>query len=157
VSTFVVGETFEHDHHVIDEQFAQFKRGLVEGEWLEEPFNGASEGLRHHIYVEEESLFPFLRVGGLVAPAMVMLREHGEIWQALDSVDSEIRGGRDASRALAGIATLESALEQHNMKEERILYPASGQVLSAANTEAVRVAFESGKRPDGWLPGNLRR
>ena len=155
MSTFIIGETLEHDHHAIDEKFAQFKRGLGRGEWLEEPLGEAAEGLRHHIYVEEETLFPYLRVGGLVAPVMVMLREHAEIWQALDAVEG-LRGG-STGQARESLRSLEAVLEQNNMKEERILYPASGQVLEAADTEAVRTSFEEGRRPDGWLPTNLRR
>lgn len=155
MTSFVVGEALEHDHHEIDSDFQRFREGLERGEWLTESFEHAAEALRHHIYVEEELLFPVLRVGGLVAPVFVMLREHAEIWQALDATEAEI--GRDPARALAAMATMFSVLEPHNSKEEQILYPASGQVLNADDTEAVRLVFQEGKRPEGWIPGNLRR
>ncbi len=155
MSDFVVGDVLEHDHHAIDSEFARFREGLERGEWLGEPFQHAAEALRHHIYVEEEALFPVLRVGGLVAPVFVMLREHAEIWQALDAMEAEV--GRDTTRALAAMATMTSVLGPHNSKEEQILYPASGQVLDPKDTEAVRLVFEEGKRPEGWLPANLRR
>lgn len=155
MSDFVVGDVLERDHHEIDADFQRFREGLERGERLDEPFRSAAEALRHHIFVEEEALFPVLRVGGLVAPVFVMLREHAEIWQALDAIEAE--AGRDTTRALAAMATMVSVLGPHNSKEEQILYPASGQVLDPEDTEAVRLAFEQGKRPGGWVPANLRR
>ncbi len=154
MSRFVVGQVLEHDHHAIDAEFARFREGLERGEWLREPFERAAEALRHHIFVEEEALFPVLRVGGLVGPVFVMLREHAEIWQALDAIEAEV--GRDTTRALAAMASMIAVLEPHNSKEEQILYPASGQVLNADDTEGVRLAFEQGKRPGGWVPADLR-
>lgn len=155
VSSFVVQDVLEHDHHELDAAFALFFAGLGRGEWLSEPLVRASEGLRHHIFVEEESLFPILREAGLIGPVFVMLREHGEIWQALDQI--EACAGGDFARAQAAFGVMRSVLEPHNSKEEQILYPASGQVLDAAATETVRVAFEEGKRPEGWLPQALRQ
>lgn len=154
MSRFVVGQVLEHDHHAIDAEFARFREGLERGEWLREPFERAAEALRHHIFVEEEALFPILRVGGLVAPVFVMLREHAEIWQALDAI--EAAAGVDSTRGLSAMATMISVLGPHNSKEEQILYPASGQVLNADDTEGVRLAFEQGKRPGGWVPADLR-
>jgi iron-sulfur cluster repair protein YtfE (RIC family) len=150
-----VGELLEHDHRAIDADFQRFREGLERGERLDESFRRAAEALRHHIFVEEEALFPVLRVGGLVGPVFVMLREHAEIWQALDAI--EAAAGVDSTRALAAMAAMTSVLEPHNSKEEQILYPASGQVLDAEDTKAVRLVFEEGKRPEGWVPANLRR
>jgi len=155
MSTFVVEEALEHDHRDIDDGFARFRQGLEQGQWLREPFERSAEGLRHHIYVEEEVFFPFLRVGGLVAPVFVMIREHAAIWQALHAVEAAI-AATDRDAATGAMASLASILDTHNSKEEQILYPASGQVLATDATEAVRKAFEEGTRPDGWLPGGLR-
>jgi len=155
VNSFVVQDVLEHDHHELDAEFSRFFAGLGRGEWLSEPFATASEGLRHHIFVEEESLFPILCEAGLIGPVFVMLSEHGEIWQALDQI--EACAGGDFAGARAAFGVMRSVLEPHNSKEEQILYPASGQVLDAAGTETVRVAFEEGKRSEGWLPQALRQ
>ena len=155
VSAFSVGSALEHDHHAIDGEFERFMEGLERGEWLREAFERGAEGLRHHIFVEEEVFFPFLRVGGLVAPVFVMLREHAEIWRALETVEDAM--GQDRERAREGMATLASALEQHNLKEEQVLYPRAVTLLSESDAEAVRAAFEEQQRPDGWVPTNLRR
>ncbi len=155
MSNFAVDEVLEHDHHAIDGQFDLFAEGLTRSEWLTDAFERGAEALCHHIFVEEQVLFPFLRVGGLVAPVFVMLREHAEIWQALQAVESEIRN--DFERTRTAMTALGSALEQHNQKEEQVVYPAAAKVLTPADAEDVREAFEQGKRPDSWLPTNLRR
>lgn len=154
MTTFAVAETLEHDHRAIDEEFGRVKAGLQEGAWRRESFRHAADELRHHIYVEEEALFPVLRQAGMVAPVFVMIREHGEIWRALDAMEAE--DGGDPARALAAFASLESVLSAHNFKEEQILYPASDSALSAESVEGVRRAFEDSKRPEGWLPQALR-
>jgi len=152
---FVAGEVLEHDHHELDAEFTRFRAGLERGEWLAGPLQRAAEGLRHHIFVEEEALFPILREAGLIGPVYVMLQEHGEIWQALDQI--EVCAGGDFGSARAAFGVMRSVLQPHNDKEEQILYPASGQVLDEAGTETVRAAFQEGKRPEGWLPQALRQ
>lgn len=154
MNTFVVGEALEHDHDAIDQDFTRFREGLDRGEWLSEPFIRAAEALRHHIYVEEESLFPALRAGGLAAPVFVMLREHGKIWQALEEIAT--RRDRSAAATAEAMESLVAILEWHNSKEEMILYAASGNVLQDGETEAVRKTFQEGSRPEGWLPSALR-
>lgn len=154
MTSFAVAKTLEHDHRAIDQEFEHVKTGLMQGEWRGESFQHAAEELRHHIYVEEEALFPVLRQAGMVAPVFVMIREHGEIWRALDAIGGE--DGRDAEQALAAFASMESVLASHNFKEEQILYPASDSALDPQHVESVRLAFEDGRRPEGWLPAALR-
>lgn len=154
VTTFAIAETLEHDHRAIDEELERVKAGLKRGEWHRELFEHAADELRHHIYVEEETLFPSLRQAGMVAPVFVMIREHGEIWRALDVVRSE--DGRDMDRAIAAFESMEAVLSAHNFKEEQILYPASDSTLDPEHIEAVRAAFEDSKRPEEWLPQALR-
>lgn len=154
MTSFAVAKTLEHDHRAIDQEFEGVKTGLKRGEWQRDSFQQAAGELRHHIYVEEEALFPVLRQAGMVAPVFVMIREHGEIWRALDAIEGE--DGRDAEQALAAFASMESVLASHNFKEEQILYPASDSALTVESVEAVRRAFEDSKRPEGWLPQALR-
>lgn len=87
--------------------------------------------LRRHIYLEEEVLFPLLHDAGLAAPIFVMLREHAQIWQALDSVEGGLSGAeRPTDATLLLVRQLGVQLEHHNMKEERVVYPPADQVLT---------------------------
>ena len=167
----------EADHRAIDDHFAAFGTALSEGrveadalaagaalfacghgigtlafaphgrQWLA----AGAAGLRRHIWVEETIHFPPLREAGLFGPVLVMLREHGEIWALLDALDTDVAAGTSAARLAQTFAQLEEALEQHNLKEERILYPAGDQVLDATVAEAVRGALSDGLMPADWV------
>jgi hemerythrin-like domain-containing protein len=112
---------------------------------------GAIRALRRHIYLEEEFLFPPLSGTGLVAPILVMLREHGQIWAVLDRLDAALAGlaAPDVVRDLCRQLTV---LEQHhNPKEERTLYPQSDHALTAAAAARLQDFLASGALPDGWV------
>ena len=145
-----VGDDLEHDHREIDEQFARFVASLESNDIDREALAAGAHGLRHHIWVEETLHFPPVRAAGLLAPVLVMLREHGEIWRLLENLENAV--SRDFPRE--GITrvwqTLEEVLDAHNSKEEQILYPTGDQVLSPEQNDAVRAALADGTMPEGW-------
>src|SRR5690606_10542940 len=95
--------------------------------------------------------FPPLRQTGLVAPVMVMLREHGEIWRALEEVERHAEAQTDRVSTLRAYEALAEVLEQHNMKEERILYPQADTALDDEATTRLREFLDSGALPEGWV------
>lgn len=143
------GTQLEHDHHRIDDGFARFVESLS-GEVDRASFDDAARALRHHIYVEETLHFPVLRAAGLLAPVLVMLREHGEIWDLLDAIRDALDAG-DIDSVRGVWPQLAAVLEQHNMKEERILYPAGDKTLSPADAELIVTALDEGETPSGWV------
>ncbi len=155
-----IGQVLERDHHVIDEHFAAFARSL------DAAANGTAadktgldvaalttgvRALKHHIYVEEKFHFPALQTGGLMGPIMVMLREHGELWDLLDRL--EVRTSSEAPLAEVSDLWLQVAklLDAHNMKEEQIIYPGGDQILDIQAAADVRDALDSGETPQGWV------
>lgn len=143
------GQRLEYDHHVIDEGFRRFAESLAGVVIDRASFEEAAEGLRHHIYVEEVLHFPVLRAAGMLAPILVMLREHGEIWDLLDGTTAAL--DRDDRAAVLELwPTFTSVLEQHNVKEERIIYPAGDTTLTAEEADRITAALDSGDRPAGW-------
>ena len=148
--TQTAGQVLEHDHHRIDERFVEFARSLDDGVPDVRAFEEGATALRHHIYVEEELHFPVLREAGLLAPVLVMLREHGAIWDLLDTI-AEALGGGEVDAVRNSWPPLEQALSQHNMKEERILYPAGDQALPRDAAESVIGVLNSGSTPAGWV------
>ncbi|WP_137724137.1 hemerythrin domain-containing protein [Prescottella subtropica] len=131
------------EHHDIDAGIAAF----VEGRDVA-ALTRAADALRRHIYLEEEFLFPPLRAAGLMGPVLVMLREHGLIWRALDRVQDAVELGGDPLPALDELAGL---LDRHNTKEEPILYPGADTVLDAAAARQLTGFLASGRMPDGWV------
>jgi len=150
-----LGAALEREHHEIDENLERFTSGLERGEWDPTPLEAASAALRRHIYLEEEMFFPPLRQTGLIAPVAVMLREHGDIWRALDKVEARAAQQNDAEAVRSAYDELAYLLEAHNEKEEQILYP-QDHVLSDAQTAELRAFIDSGTLPEGWICHDLR-
>ena len=146
---FKPSEALEREHREIDEGLTSFGAGLAAGEWRREAFEPAARGLRRHIYLEEEFLFPELRAAGLLPPVIVMVREHGEIWHALDAIEAAAESDDlDAARRVC--ATMLATLGEHNVKEEQILYPASDELIGPEGAEHLRGQIETSTLPVGW-------
>lgn len=151
------GTTLEHDHRVIDEHLERFAASLTEGEVEAAALRAGAAALRHHIWVEEEHHFPPLRAAGLLGPVLVMLKEHGQIWDLLDRLVDELTTGRQPAQLLATFGALREVLEAHNVKEERILYPAGDAQLDDEAARRVLEAFSSGQAPEGWTAQMAQR
>jgi len=85
------------------------------------------EQLEQHFRLEEERLFPaFEKATGMTnGPTVVMRGEHAEIRQLRDQAMAQI-DNKDIDAALATLDTLNVLIQQHNVKEENILYPMCG-------------------------------
>lgn len=111
--------------------------------------------LRRHIYAEEELLFPPLRAAGLLGPVLVMLREHGEMWETLDSLERLLQSDDDDPVAAARRQLLRQ-LQNHNAKEETVLYPQAEGMLTARAVACLRAFLDSGTLPPGWTCQHMR-
>jgi len=136
--------TLETEHHEVDDALEDFVASREEA-----PLRRAVEELRRHIYVEEELLFPTLQAGGLMAPVLVMLREHGEIWRRLEGLE-EALDGHQGSRAASLCQELLDVLQRHNAKEEPIIYPQVDRALDADGTDRALAVLDGGTMPPGW-------
>ena len=153
------GQALEADHRVIDEQFATFATAAEEGVVDRDSLTVAADGLRLHIWVEEELFFPPLSTAGIMGPIMVMHREHGEIWRSLDELEGIIAADEpDLPAALEVWRSLENILMQHNLKEEQILYAAADRMLDAQTAAEVTAGLDQ-ELPEGWtctMAGTVR-
>jgi len=97
-----------------------------------------TEGLRRHIRVEEELLFPALAkaTGTSSGPMGCMHREHAGIQQGLRLMESALDDDQ-AERFQLGLDLLMAILPAHNQKEEQVLYPLADRVLPAAEQAAM--------------------
>ena len=119
----------EWDHDRLDSLLAAHGEALASGRMDEaaQRFREFSAGLRHHIRMEEEVLFPAFerRVhSGECGPTGVMRHEHRIIESLLDRMAAVL------GWPIPGVAELESLrgdllelLGEHNAKEEHIVYP----------------------------------
>lgn len=141
----------EREHHEIDAGIEQFLTALGDGTVNPEPLTSALEALRRHIYLEEVLLFPPLRVGGLMMPIMVMIREHGEMWHLMEALDAGLADAAAPDELGQTCRQLMELLERHNSKEEPVIYPHADADMPPQADTKVRKFLDGGTTPDGWV------
>jgi regulator of cell morphogenesis and NO signaling len=130
---------YEQDHDRLDELFKAFQK-LKRSDVVKakEAFKEFKFGLQRHIVWEEDVLFPLweektgMSEGG---PTFVMRAEHRQIGQQLEAIHGKVADQNPDSDQEEQM--LLDLLGSHNMKEERVLYPAIDQLTSAEEREAV--------------------
>lgn len=85
----------------------------------------------HHFDLEEDILFPEFeaQTGMTSGPTMVMRQEHAQIKSMFSQMSSAIER-QDLERAMGSSESIMIFIQQHNMKEEQILYPMTDNHLS---------------------------
>jgi hypothetical protein len=148
-----LADALEREHREIDGGIDAYAHALAEGSTDVEPLTRAMAGLRRHIYLEEEFLFPPLREAGMVMPIFVMLKEHGDLWNSMDQLEALLapKAGTDASVLLERCRELLATLDAHNSKEEPIIYTQADVVPSSDANAKMRAFLESGTMPAGWV------
>ena len=133
-----IAELMTHDHRSCDHDFARAETLVNKKDWegATEAFEAFAEGVEAHFRAEEEELFPrFEAATGMTqGPTRVMRMEHAQIRQLQDQLIEAARAGKaDAFQSVA--ETLLIMMEQHNMKEENILYPMAYNTAGASADE----------------------
>ncbi|HET7355342.1 MAG TPA: hemerythrin domain-containing protein [Nocardioidaceae bacterium] len=147
----ILAKALEREHREIDTGIAAFTSRRAADEVETEPLIAAIAALRRHIYLEEQFLFPPLRAAGMMPPVFVMLREHGEMWKVLDTLEGALREDPGADTVVSLCADLVPLLEAHNAKEEAILYAQADAVLSDQASAELQAFLASGRMPEGWV------
>ncbi|MHB2022777.1 MAG: hemerythrin domain-containing protein [Mycobacteriales bacterium] len=149
--------TLEGDHRRSDATLEAFANAPANARLDRRELAAAAAGLRRHIYVEEELLFPPLHAAGLVGPILVMLGEHGPMWEVLDQLDQAVAAQAADDVLEYRCRRLLALLVHHNPKEERILYPQAEAILSAPQAQQVNEQLTGAARvPEGWICHNRR-
>lgn len=122
------------EHRECDELLHRAEQAISEGQLTEALvlLNRFSIMLNRHLLEEEQDWFPaFEKQTGMTSgPTMVMRTEHADIRDMAAQASSAANAGQ-TEEALAAIDTLNVLLQQHNVKEENILYPMLERVLGA--------------------------
>ena len=86
--------------------------------------------MEHHLTVEETILFPAFeqKTGMTGGPTMIMREEHKQMRDLFLQLQFAL-DGKAGGEFLDTTETLLMLMQQHNMKEEGILYPMSDQHL----------------------------
>ncbi len=126
------------DHKHCDGVFATLEQEVSAARWdaADTAMIEFSGEMDLHLNMEEYVLFPAFETatGNTTGPTAVMRSEHDQIRAMLAELRDAV-ANRDGA-AFAGIAeTLHIMLQQHNMKEEGVLYPMTDRVLGDAREE----------------------
>ena len=122
------------DHKQCDDSFVEFENAIADKNWplLTTVWNEFSKKLMHHFEMEEKVLFPaFEEATGITeGPTSVMRSEHLQMRGLIAVLEKAIESKDDEE--CQGIAeTLMIMMQQHNMKEEQMLYPMSDQHIDS--------------------------
>lgn len=122
--------TGHHQH--CDDLFAEVETQVHHGAWpaAESAYQRLAEGIEWHFQAEENRLFPALEAvtGHSSGPTEVMREEHTQLRELMEAC-REALADHDASSYADRAETLLILLQQHNAKEENILYPMCERVL----------------------------
>lgn len=126
---------FEGDHRRCDALWSEVERGVDAGEGEAEAWTAFADAMERHFRMEEEVLFPRLeeRTGMPpgAGPTAVMRAEHTQMRGLIAEMDRVAQRADWEELADHG-DTLLMLTQQHNVKEEGILYPMADQVLGGA-------------------------
>lgn len=125
-----ISQFMHQDHQRCDQLFAQAEDALDSGSGAEE-LAAFLKAMETHFQMEEDLLFPpFEEATGMKGsgPTEVMRTEHQQMRGLLEQMRASLDSG-NAAEALKPAETLMILMQQHNLKEENILYPMLDQQL----------------------------
>ena len=139
-----ITDSFTDDHHRCDQLLAEAERRVGGKDWhaAAAAVGALSAALDRHFTLEEESLFPALAQVFKVAenPIEIMVAEHAQMRALLADLEDAV-ATRDSAAYLGIIETLHLLVQQHNYKEEGVVYPmADGALPTRAAEFAAQVA-----------------
>lgn len=131
----------QHHKHC-DEIFARAEEACANGDWAvgSEAFALLNDQLETHFKSEEELLFPaFESATGMTSgPTEVMRGEHRQMRELLAQMKGAL-ADQDSDTFGGAAETLLILMQQHNMKEENILYPMCDNALGSTDVGATLV------------------
>lgn len=121
------------DHRQCDQLFVVAERHVAEQRWGDAgaAFAAFQQALVRHFAMEEDVLFPAFETaaGTAMGPTQVMRMEHLQMRELLTQLQ-HAAAARHGDEFLGAAETLLILMQQHNMKEEQILYPMTERTLA---------------------------
>lgn len=141
------------DHRDGDRATVALEQAVDAGDWsgAAVQMDALGQSLERHFGAEEDLLFPALeeRRPAAVGPTSVMRDEHAQMRHLLAELRQALER-RDAEDLLGLCETLLLVIQQHNTKEEHILYPMADAAFgqdAAAIVERLKAS--------GWSTGSM--
>ncbi len=127
-----IREFMSDDHRRCDDVFAEAEQAAAAGDWAtaQAAFGRFHAAVLRHFGAEESLLFPAFeeKTGMRMGPTQVMRGEHVQMRELMDEAAAAL-AAHDGERYTGSAETLLIMMQQHNMKEENVLYPMCDQHL----------------------------
>ena len=145
----IISNYMKAQHRECDEIFAAAEKSVIDGnfEQAEKQFLLFADDTLNHFKREEESLFPTFEEisGSSEGPTQVMRYEHEQIRGLIGNMAKAIEE-KDTDAFLSVAESMMIMLQQHNMKEEQMLYAMCDRVIPQ---EVKETTIESMKAIEG--------
>lgn len=139
-------EYLKNEHRECDTYFASAEKEVAEGNWEEaiKQFETFTVETLTHFKKEEDELFPTFEevTGHDQGPTKIMKYEHDQV-RGLISKMTEALSNKDKDAYLSLAESMMILLQQHNMKEEQMLYAMCDNVIPAPLKEVTLEAMEN--------------
>jgi hemerythrin-like domain-containing protein len=127
-------------HRVCDELFAVAEEAAGNGDWdaAAKQFTEFHRAMEEHFTEEEGTLFPAFEeaTGMTMGPTYVMKSEHGNMRDMFDEMKQAVEA-KDADSYLGLAETALVLIQQHNLKEDQILYPMMDQTMADSSERLI--------------------
>jgi hemerythrin-like domain-containing protein len=133
------------DHHrQCDDSFTQVENLVAKKDWSNtRAFEDFLAVMARHFQAEEDVLFAALerKVGEGMGPVVIMRQEHQQMSILMDQMKDAF-AARDQTKFLSLSDTWMMLTQQHNMKEEEVLYPMMDDLLAQDGAALINQAQE---------------
>lgn len=135
-----IGNYLTPDHRQCDNHFSAAEEAVQQGEWAAATtqFNQFLFAMQYHFVKEETVLFPAFEqcTGHAGGPTEVMRMEHAQMRELFQAMQQAL-ASRDANAYAGAAETLLILMQQHNLKEEQMLYRMCDQMLAQESADLV--------------------
>jgi hemerythrin-like domain-containing protein len=133
-------EFMSNEHVKCDEHFATAEHQASKGNWQDAglAFSEFAAATERHFMMEEQVLFRYVErsTGSAGGPIAVMRMEHSQMRGLLQTM-GEMLEKKDKDGFLGEAETLLILMQQHNMKEEQIVYPMAERILTTGQEQVI--------------------
>jgi hemerythrin-like domain-containing protein len=133
-------EYMSNEHVKCDEHFATAEQQVSKSNWQDAStaFNDFVNAIERHLQMEEQVLFRYIErsMGNSGGPIAVMRMEHSQMRGLLQTM-AETLEKKDKDGFLGDSETLLILMQQHNMKEEQIVYPMAERLLANGQDQVI--------------------
>ena len=128
------------DHRACDENFANMENEVAAENWEEANLKliKFSNDLLHHFDMEEKVMFPVFedKTGMTQGPTAMMRMEHEQMRGLLEDLKTDV-SATNKNHFFGVSESLMMLMQQHNMKEEQMLYAMADNHLSDVVSDVI--------------------